>query len=132
MHSFFVGSLHPIFVETISGSGAVMLVIVSGIMILALFFKGLAFLGSVGEKPGVMAVRGVLKQDTLATVNLTGGRKFERVRFVGFTNNESFKTHLPFELNGMVILEDETKQRFLIRARDIVMITVEPEVATRA
>jgi hypothetical protein len=37
------------------------------------------------------------------------------------------KTHLPWELNGMVILEDETKTRFLVRAKDIKMIIVPPD-----
>jgi hypothetical protein len=34
------------------------------------------------------------------------------------------KTHLPFDLNGMVILEDEEKTRYLVRAKDIKMIVV--------
>ena len=52
------------------------------------------------------------------------GETFEPLRFVGFTNSETMKTHLPFELNGMVILEDENKTRFLVRAKNIRMIDV--------
>ena len=69
---------------------------------------------------------GILKKNTWATVHLAGAETFDRVRFVGFTNNESLKTHLPFELNGMVILEDEQKRQFLVRAKAIRMIVVEP------
>jgi hypothetical protein len=57
---------------------------------------------------------------------MVGGSQFDRVKFVGFTNTESFKTNLPHELNGMVILEDEQRRQTLIRAKDIRMIVVEP------
>jgi hypothetical protein len=118
--------MHP-FEETISIAGAVAAVIVGAIVILTLFYRGLAWLSGEGSKPETIAVRGVLKKNTLATVHLVGGETFERVRFVGFTNSETMKTHLPFELNGMVILEDEQKTRFLVRAKNIRMIVVGPE-----
>ena len=49
------------------------------------------------------------------------------MRFVGFTNSQTLKTHLPHELNGMIILEDEQKQRYLVRARDVRKIVIAPE-----
>jgi hypothetical protein len=61
-------------------------------------------------------------------VHLAGGQTFEEVRFIGFTNSETLKTHLPYELNGMVILEDEGKTRYLVRAKNIRMIVVPPDV----
>lgn len=118
--------MHP-FIETVSICGGIAVALVSAIIVLTLFFRGIAWLSSAGAKPDTLAVRGVLKKDTLATVHLAGGKVFERVRFVGFTNTESMKTRLPFELNGMVILEDEEQTRFLIRARDIKMIVVPTE-----
>jgi hypothetical protein len=39
------------------------------------------------------------------------------------------KTHLPWELDGMVILEDESQARFLVRAKDIKMIVIPSEGA---
>lgn len=114
------------FVETLGFVGAVVIASVAGIIVLTLFYRGLSWLSGEGSKPETIAVRGVLKRDTLATVHLAGGQKFERVRFIGFTNSETMKTHLPFELNGMVILEDEQKQRYLVRARNIQMIVVTP------
>ena len=113
-------------IDTFSTFGVSILCLVLGIMALALFFIVLSWLGSRGEKPETMAVRGVLKKDTWATVYTSGPEKFERVRFIGFTNTESLKTHLPYELNGMVILEDEEKRRFLIRAKAIRMIVIDP------
>ena len=76
-----------------------------------------------------MAVRGVLKKDTWVTVHMTGAETFERVRFIGFTNTESFKTHLPYDLNGMVILEDSEGRRYLVRAKAIRMIVIAPAAA---
>ena len=116
--------MHP-FIETISIVGAIVLAISGGIVMLTLFFRGMSWLSG-GAKPETIAVRGVLKKETLATIHMTGGKVFERVRFVGFTNSETMKTHLPYELNGMVILEDEQQHRYLVRAKNIQMIEIAP------
>lgn len=116
--------MHPFF-ETISYAGGILAAIVSAIMVLTLFFKGIARIDA-GAKPDGITVRGVLKKNTLATLHVAGDKSFERVRFIGFTRSETMKSHLPDELNGMVIFEDETKTRFLVRARDIRMIVVPP------
>jgi hypothetical protein len=113
-------------VETFSTFGVGILCIVLGIMMLTTFFWASSWLASRGSKPESMAVRGVLKKDTWATVHVQGETAFERVRFVGFTNTESIKTHLPYDLNGMVILEDQEGRRFLIRAKAIRMIVIDP------
>ncbi len=114
--------MHP-FVETISVAGGVAAAIVAAIVVLTVFYKGLAWVTGVA-KTDALAVRGVLKKNTLATVHVAGHEPFERVRFIGFTNSQTMKTHLPFDLNGMVILEDEEQTRYLVRAKDIKMIVV--------
>ena len=113
-------------IETFSTVGVVILCIVLGIIALAIFFTVWSWITSAGAKPETMAVRGVLKKDTWATVHMSGAETFERVRFIGFTNTESIKTHLPFDLNGMVILEDQEKKRYLVRAKAIRMIVIMP------
>ena len=117
--------MHP-FIETISIAGGIGAAIVAAVIMLTLFYRGMSWITG-GEKPDTLAVRGVLKKNTLATVHVAGNKPFERVRFIGFTNSQTMKTHLPWELNGMVILEDETKTRFLVRAKDIKMIIVPPD-----
>ena len=114
-------------IEVFSTIGVSILCIVLGIMSLAIFFKLLGRVSRVNASPETMTIRGVLKKNTWATVHMSGTETFERVRFIGFTNSESIKTHLPYELNGMVILEDERGYRFLVRAKAIKMIIVEPE-----
>lgn len=111
------------FLETLSIAGGIGAVIVATVMLLTLFYRGLSWL-TAGEKPESVAVRGVLKKNTMTTVHVAGHKPFERVRFIGFTNSQSVKTHLPWELNGMVILEDESRTRFLVRAKEIKMIVV--------
>ncbi len=113
------------FLETLSIVGGFVVAIVAGIIVLVLFFSGLSWLSS-GRKPDKLSVRGVLQQDTLATVHLAGGKTFERVRFVGYTNADSIKAHIPYELSGMVILEDEEQTRFLVRPNSIRMIVIPP------
>ena len=118
-------------IETLSTFGVGILCIVLGIIVLAVFFKVLSWLVSQGTKPETMAVRGVLKKDTWATVHMQGEKAFERVRFIGFTNTDSIKTHLPYDLHGMVILEDQDGTRFLVRAKAIRMIVIAPTEAKK-
>lgn len=96
--------MHP-FLETLSIAGGIGAAIVAAVILLTLFYRALSWMGGSGEKTGTMTVRGVLKPSTLATVHVAGHETFERVRFFGFTNSQSMKTHLPWELSGMVILE---------------------------
>ncbi len=112
--------------STLSSFGVGILCIVVGIMVLTVFFKLLNRL-SREVKPTAITLRGVLKKDTWATVHMTGHTTFEHVRFIGFTSNENFKTVLPFELHGMVILEDKEGRQSLVRAKDIRMIVIAPQ-----
>ena len=111
--------------------GVGVLCVVLGVMVLAVFFTLLSRISIGNASPETISVRGVLKKNTWATVKMTGSETFDRVRFIGFTNTESMKTHLPYDLNGMVILEDEQKRRFLVRAKAIRMIIVEPDDDSR-
>jgi hypothetical protein len=116
----------PKAIETLSTFGVGILCLVLGIIALALFFIVVNWLMSRGATPETITVRGVLKKDTWATVHMQAGETFERVRFIGFTNTESFKTNLPYDLNGMVILEDPEGKRYLVRAKSIRMIVIAP------
>ena len=117
-----IPTMHP-FIETLSLAGGFAAALVAAIVLLTLFYRGLAWL-SRDTKPSTLAVRGVLQPGTLATVHLVWGTIFENVHVIGFTGQESIKTHLPMDLQGMVILEDASKVRTLIRAKDIRMIVV--------
>jgi hypothetical protein len=118
--------MHP-FVETISYVGGVAVAFVGAIVVLTLFFKGMSWI--TGKKPEALSVRGVIAKTTLVTVHMVGSESFERVRFIGFTTSQSMKAHLPYGLDGVVILEDEQRQRFLVRAKNIKMIVVPPDAA---
>ena len=59
---------------------------------------------------------------TRTTVHLSVGRKFDRVRFVGLTSDQTMKMHRPAALNGIVMLDVEQNQRSLVRAKGTIMI----------
>ncbi|HEV7998374.1 MAG TPA: hypothetical protein VGP63_00755 [Planctomycetaceae bacterium] len=122
--------MSPHAIETFSTFGVGILCVVLGVIALAVFFAVLRRMDNRGAKPETIAVRGVLKKDTWATVHMTGAEVFERVRFIGFTSTESIKTHIPGELGGMVILEDPEGKRFLVRAKAIRMIVIAPQPKT--
>lgn len=116
-------------IETFSTFGVGILCIALGIMTLAIFFNLLSWFSSRTAEPETVAIRGILTKSTWASVHMIGSETFERVRFVGFTNSESLKNHLPYELNGMVILEDAQQRRFMVRAKAIRMIVIQPDPA---
>jgi hypothetical protein len=124
--------MEPKAIETFSTVGVGILCFVLAIIVLAIFFTALNWFNTSGAKPERMAVRGVLKKDTWAEVHMQDGQTFERVRFIGFTTTESIKAQLPYELTGMVILEDPEGKRFLVRAKSIRMIVVDPVASSGA
>ena len=62
--------MHP-FVETVSIAGGIVAAGVAAIIVLTLFYKGVAWVSG-GAKPDTISVRGVLKRNTLATVHVVG------------------------------------------------------------
>ncbi len=117
-----------LFLDTISVVGGIALVIVLAVVTLTLFFHGAARLARGGSRHDDIPVRKILTTDTLATVHVGGGRTFERVRLLGYTRPDGIKSPWPYELGGMVILEDEQQQRVFVRAKNIQMIVVAPGV----
>ena len=111
------------FLETVSVTGAIAVAIVTAIVVLTLFYRGLDWLGR-GDSLDKISMRGVTKQGTRATVYVAGRKPFEHVRIVGVTDSREMKSNLPWELSGMVVLEDELATRFVVRAKDIKMIVV--------
>jgi hypothetical protein len=120
--------MHP-FEESMSVAGAVCIAVVAAIIITVLFFRALSWIAGRNAKPESISVRGILGKDTFAAVHMAGGESFDRVRLIGFTKPDMMKNPLPYELNGMVILEDENHQRYLVRAKNIRMIVIPPEAA---
>jgi hypothetical protein len=119
-----------LFIETVNSIGAVVFAITAGItvgvMALSLFFRGLDGLFA-KPKAEMITFEDVLKRGTLATVHMAGDKMFERVRFVGVPNAETTRSYLPYELNGMVIFDDEKGRRLLVRAENVQLIEIAPD-----
>ena len=115
------------FVSTLGVAGGIAIVVVAAIIVLSLYFTVTSRFSNKGLES--LTIRGVLGKNTLATVHMAGGTSLERVRLVGFANAGSGKHHVPFDLSGLVILEDEGRQRTLVRAKDVRIIVVPPQTA---
>ena len=61
-------------IEMFSTFGVAILCIVLGVIALTIFFSVLSRLNQSGAKPDTLAVRGILKKDTWATVHMSGIR----------------------------------------------------------
>ena len=97
--------------------------IVLGIVILASFFKVVGLLQAKMSSPGIIKVKGLLKDAAWINVHLAGGKLLERVKFVGFTDHASAKGgHIPYQLSNMVVLERTAGKRILVRADTVKMI----------
>jgi len=119
--------MNPTAINMFSTFGVVVACIVLGIMALSIFFSLLNWIWGSGAKPEALTIRGTLKKDTWATVHMTGTETFERVRLIGFIGGENIKgPQLPYDLYGMVILEDELGAQFIVRAKSIRMISIPP------
>jgi hypothetical protein len=95
----------------------------AGIIILAIFFTFLSYFKRVVRGPGVVTVSGFIREGKWVTVQLTGGRALQRVRFVGFTDHGSTKGGaIPYHLMSMAVFETEQGARILVRADSIRMI----------
>ncbi|MGC1272683.1 MAG: hypothetical protein WBC44_03175 [Planctomycetaceae bacterium] len=116
--------MHPL-EHTISVIGP----IVGGIIVLTVFFKIVSWLDHRVAGPSRIRFKGMLDDKTRATIHLANGSKFENVRILGFTDPGSAKTPLPFELAGMVILEQRDGTKVMVQAKLIRMIEVPPDAA---
>ena len=95
----------------------------SGIIILAVFFTALSYFRRVVSGPGVIAVKGFIRDGKWVCVQLTGGRALERVRFVGFAGQAAAKGGgIPYQLQGMAVFETAQGSRILVRADSIRLI----------
>lgn len=102
----------------------------AGIIILAVFFTALSYFKRVVRGPGVVTVSGFIRDGKWVSVQLTGGRALQRVRFIGFSEQNSAKGGaIPYQLSSMAVFETEQEARILVRADSIRMIEEVANVA---
>jgi hypothetical protein len=104
--------------------------VVGGIVFLTLFFKLVGWIARKSTKGATrVALKGLLDDRTLCTVHVGNGKTFENVRLVGFIDASSGKGAIPYQLNGMAVLEHADGRRTLIQAKHIRMIEVNSKSA---
>ena len=94
----------------------------AGVMILAVFFTTLGYLKRGVRGPGVLKMKGFVREGKRINVHLASGRTLDNFQFVGFTEQNSVKGAIPYQLASMAVFESKTGSRVMVRADSIRMI----------
>ncbi len=96
---------------------------VVGLMILSLFYKLLSMIGRTKAEPPLIRMQSFFKNAEYVDLHLSGHKLLRKVKIIGVSEASQFgKGGLPFELNGMIVLERENAKRLMIKAKAIQMI----------
>ena len=96
--------------------------ICAGIVILALFFTVLSRFNGAARGFSVVKWKGFIKDGKLVNVHVDDGKSFERLRFIGFTDQTASGRGFSYQLAGMVVLETAAGARVFIKADSVRMI----------
>lgn len=116
--------MNQLAIDMFSTVGVAVLCIVLGIIALTLFFITLSRMGNRESSMRALSVSGILTEESWANVELNDGKKFARVRILGFTDSSGENRGLPYDMTGMVVLEDAKGNRTLVRSKTIRIITI--------
>jgi hypothetical protein len=109
--------------ETFAQTFGFVAAITAGIIILAVFFSVLGYVKRVCGGPTVLKVKGLLNDGRLLNVHLNNGKILEAVKFIGFADPNSPKgAGLPYQFANMLIVENASGSRLLIRAETVRML----------
>lgn len=120
--------MNNLVIETVSTIGVAVGCIVIGIIALALFFYLASWLTSTATNRSSLntfSIDGLIQNDTLITVRLEGGETYSQVRMVGEINFDAARSYVPFELHGMIVLEDRQGAKIIVRAKSIQTIFID-------
>src|SRR4051794_38122172 len=92
-----------------------------GVIALTLYFAALDYFKRGTKSFDVVRGNGFIRNGKPINVHLNAGKSLQGVRFVGFTSSAG-KDDLPYQLSGMVVLENAKGGRILVRADTVRMI----------
>lgn len=103
---------------------AVVLAISIGIMVLSVFFWLLAKIDNKLRKPAnLLHVKGILDKGQRINIHFNRSQTMMNVRFAGIiSEKQAEKGGLPYQLVGMMVVEDAEQKRFLVKADTIRMV----------
>ena len=97
------------------------LALVLGIVILSIFWWGLARLGRLLDGRKIVRLPGLGGNSALVNVHLLGGTVLEKMKMLG-TTQDGGKGGLPHQLYRMVVLENQEGLKLYIKGDSIRMI----------
>jgi hypothetical protein len=92
-----------------------------GIIILTVFFTVVGYFKRATRGFDIVKMKGFIKDGKLINVHLNSGKTVLGVRFIGFTDQNTGKGGVPYQLAGMVVLETAKEARIYVRAESVRM-----------
>ncbi len=112
--------------ETFSQVFGFVMAICFGIMVLTVFFTGVNYFKRKTCGFDIVKMKNFLKEDRVVNIHLSDGNIYRGVRFVGFSDPNSTKGGIPFQLSQMVVCETQKGARVFFRP-DAVRVIEEVE-----
>ena len=93
-----------------------------GIMILTGFFTAISHYKRSKRGFEVISQKGFVQDGKRLNVHLRSGKSLQGLGFVGFTDQSSGQSGVPFPFLGMIVLETTLGSRVLLRADSVMML----------
>lgn len=93
-----------------------------GIMILTGFFTAISFFKRTKRGFNVLPQKGFVRDGKQIHVHLRSGKSLQGMGFVGFIDQSSGNSGVPFPFLGMLVLVNTQGSRVLIRADSVMML----------
>ena len=92
-----------------------------GIIILTVFFNVVGYFKRTTRGFDIVKMKGFIKDGKLINVHLSSSKSVLGVRFIGFTDQNTGKGGVPYQLAGMAVLETAKGARIYVRADSVRM-----------
>jgi hypothetical protein len=93
-----------------------------GIIVLTAFFTAVGYFKNKTRGFEIVKMKGFVKDGRLVNVHMSSGQVYQSLRFIGFSDQNSTKGGVPFQLSQMVVCERQKGARVFFRPDSVRII----------